>query len=207
MTRQIEIMNYARYAVAYLLSKISLDELKTINNVILFGSVARLTADEESDVDIFFDVNISNKKENSLKSKLNKISESFYITNIALEFKSNGVDNNLSIKLGKLKEWESLSQSISSHGITLYGKYSKEPNGLRAYTLLSWDSPGKVKGALLNKLYGYKARNKRYPGMLEKYGYSKVGGSTILVSRNNRERFTEVLEKYKVNYSQYDLWM
>ena len=183
MIKPIEILSYSRYAATYLLSKLTLEELKSIDNVVLFGSVARLTADNESDVDVFFDVDVSVKKQNQLKSKLNKILVDFYLTNIALDFKSKGIDNEISIKLGKLNEWESLSQSISSYGIILYGKYSKEPKGLKAYTLLSWENPGKAKGALLNKLYGFKARNKEYPGMLKKYKGVKIGGGTILVSR------------------------
>jgi len=206
MTKNIEILSYARYAVAYLLSSLSLKELKNISHVILFGSVARLTANEESDVDIFFDVSASNKQQQRLKSKLNKLSEYFYLTNIALEYKSKGIDNELSIKVGALKEWESLSHSISSHGILLHGKYLKAPTGLKAYTVLSWENPGKAKGALLNKLYGYKSGNKKYPGMLDKYKSTKIGGSTILVPGTEREKFIEVLEKYNLNYSQYDIW-
>jgi|SRR3989338_266679 len=203
----IEILRYASHATSYLISGLSQNELKFVRSIILFGSAARLAAFEESDIDIFFDVSASKKVQLSMRARLNKLAESFRLTNIALEFRAKDIDNEISIKVGKLEEWEELSQSIASHGIVLYGKYSKEPPGLKSYSILCWETPGKAKGALLNKFYGYKSGKKRYPGMLKKFSGSKLGGNTILVPVRNRDFFIETLEKYKLNYSRYDVWM
>src|SRR3989344_3996255 len=144
--KSYETFRYGVLAAAHLISNLSESELKHVHNVLLFGSTARFAASEESDIDIFFDVLASKRFQLALRAKLNKTAEQFYLTNVALEFKSKGIDNELSIKVGKLKEWKELAQSIPSHGIVLYGKYTAKPPGIKAYTILSWESP-RNKGA------------------------------------------------------------
>ena len=200
-----ETFRYSVTAGAYLVSSLSESELKHVQNVLIFGSAARLSASAESDVDIFFDVLASKRFQLALRAKLNKSAEKFYLTNAALGFKSNDIDNELSIKVGKLKEW-ALEQSISSGGIVIYGKYTSKPADTKAYTILSIETPGKSKGALLNKIYGYNIRKKRYPGLLEKYMGVKLGKAVIMVPAKNRSIFIDVLEKYNVNYSRHDIW-
>lgn len=199
-----EIFRYGVLAAAYLISSLSKNEIKHVRNVLLFGSTARFAASEKSDVDIFFDVSASRRFQLALRSKLNKAAEQFYLTTAALGFKSKGVDNELSIKVGKLEEWE-LAKSISSHGMVVYSKYSAKPPGIKAYTILSWESP-KNKGALLNKLYGYRANNKHYLGLLQKTKSTKLGRAVIMVPAHSRDVFIDVLEKYRVNYSRHDVW-
>jgi predicted nucleotidyltransferase len=201
-----EIFRYAMLAGAYLIASLSKNELKRVRSVLLFGSAARFAASEESDIDIFFDVSAPKRFQLSLRSRLNKVAGQFYLTNAALEFKSKGIDNELSIKVGKLEEWKELAQSIASHGLILYGKYTAKPPDVKAYTILSWEASGKSKGALLNKIYGYRAYNKRYPGLLEKSRGIKLGRAVIMVPAANRDVFIDTLEKYRVNYSRHDVW-
>src|SRR3989344_7636019 len=144
-----EIFRYSVLAASHLISSLSENEIKHVRNVLLFGSAARFVASEKSDIDIFFDVLASKRFQLALRAKINKAADEFYLTNIALVFKSKGIDNELSIKVGKLEEWKELAQSISTHGIVLYSKYITKPSGLKAYTILSWETPGKFKGALL----------------------------------------------------------
>lgn len=203
--KSFEIFRYAVLAAAYLLSGISESELKRVHNVLLFGSAASFSASRESDVDIFFDVSASKRFQLGLRAKLNKAADQFYLTPAALEFKSRGIDNELSIKVGKLEEWDELAKSISSNGILLYGKYTSMPPHTNGYVILSWESP-RNRGAMLNKLYGYKANNKRYPGMLEKNKGIKLGRAVIMVPAQSKDIFINVLEKYKVNYSRHDVW-
>jgi len=200
-----EIRRYAFLAATHILAGLSERELKRVRSVILFGSVAQGVATAESDVDIFFDVDAPKRMQRLLRSRLNKCAEQFYLTNIALEFKLRGIANELSITVGRLAEWAELARSISSTGIVLYGKYMTMPPGLKAWTILSWEKPGKAKGALLNKIYGYRAGKKRYPGMLERIRGIKVGRATIMVPAINRDAFVDVLEKYKISYSRYDI--
>ena len=203
---QFEIFQYAVVAAAYIISRLSRNEVKHVRNVLLFGSVARFAASEDSDVDIFVDVSAPKKFQLGLRAELNKSADQFYLTNDALEFKSKGIDNELSIKVGKLEEWEDVAQSISSHGIILYGKQTVKPPGTGAYSIISWEKPGKSKGALLNKIYGYKAGKKRYPGLLEKNKGIKLGKAVIMVPAHDRDVFIDAMEKYRINYSRRDVW-
>lgn len=207
MTEPVEIFRYALHAAAYLISGLSKNELRLVRNVILFGSAARLSASEESDIDIFFDVNASKKFQLGLRAKLNRLAGQFYLTNSAFGFRAKGISSEVSIKIGKIEEWEDLAQSIASNGLVLYGKYTSEPKGLRPYTILCWENPGKAKGALLNKIYGYKSGKKRYAGLMEKLGSIKLGRGSIMAPAKNRDIFIDVLEKYKINYSRHDIWV
>ncbi len=201
-----DILRYAVLAGAHLLSELSASELGRVRQVVLFGSAARLAATEESDIDLFFDTDAPERVRKALRAKLAAAADRFALTNAALRLKSAGVANEISVRVGRLEEWESLAQSIASYGIVLYGAYTAKPRGLAAYTVLSWEAPGKAKGALLNKLYGYVAKGKRYPGLLEKKGGVKLGRATILVPARERGAFIGVLEHYRVDYSRRDVW-
>ncbi len=206
MGLESEIKKYAIFAVGYLLSKLSQKELNSLNSVILFGSAARGTATKESDIDIFFDADLSVSAQRALRAKLGKIAAEFYLSNTALEYKMNGVSNEINATVGKLSEWEELSRSIASEGILLYGKYAGKPKKLKAYAILSWKNPRKARSAFLNKLYGYKSGSKYYKGLLEKNGGAKLGRGVIMVPAGAKDTFIRVFEKYDVNYSRYDVW-
>ena len=202
----IDIFKYSIFASSYIISSLSEQEIKRLESVLLFGSVASGTANENSDIDLFFNVDLAKKQQLFLRAKLNKAAENFYLTNTALEFKVKGIENSISIKVGKLEEWEDLSQNISSNGIVLYKKYTGKPTGLKAYTLLSWEKSGKSKGAVLNKFYGYRIGKKFYPGLLQKTKSEKIGMSSVMIPASSSRLFIEVLEKYKINYSRRDVW-
>src|SRR3989344_2033251 len=108
--KQHDVLKYAILAAAYLVANLSDIELKRVRTVLLFGSTARFAADEESDVDVFFDVSASKKIQNALRAKLNKTAEEFSLTNAALEFKAKNIDNEINVKVGKLEEWDDLAQ-------------------------------------------------------------------------------------------------
>ena len=71
MTNQFDILKYGFYAGTYLLANLSIKELKNLNALILFGSTARLSADKESDIDLFFDINGSKKSQLIMRKNLN----------------------------------------------------------------------------------------------------------------------------------------
>jgi predicted nucleotidyltransferase len=201
-----DFFRYGLIASSYLIANLSESELKRVRSVLFFGSAARHEGTEESDVDIFFDVVASQKFQTAMRAKINKAAEEFYLSNAALEFKSHGIGNELSIKIGKLDKWEGLAQNMASHGVVVYGSYTKKPPGIKSHTIISWESIGKSKGAVLNKIYGYKSNGKRYPGLLEKNNGIKLGGSVIMIPSETRDFFIDLLKKYKVNYSRYDIW-
>ncbi|MBI4896683.1 MAG: nucleotidyltransferase domain-containing protein [Candidatus Aenigmarchaeota archaeon] len=204
--KSYDVFRFAVRATAFLVSTLSEQELRHVHRVILFGSAARLSATEESDIDLFFDVDGSKQLLRALRSKLNKAADEYGLTNEALSFKSQGVDNELSIKIGNLNAWKDLANSMPSQGIVLYSKYTAKPETVQAYTMLSWSVAGKYRGALLNKLYGYRAANKLYPGLLEKIDGRRIGRGVIMVPAESRDIVIDALEKYRVNYSRIDMW-
>lgn len=206
MGLETEIKQYAILAVAHLMAGLSEKDMKCLNSVILFGSVARETATKESDVDLFFDVNASLSAQLAFRAKLNRTVEWFYTSNAGLAYKLKGISNEIKITAGSLSEWTDLSQSLAMEGIVLYGRYTSKPPKLKAHTIISWERLGKAKGAFLNKMYGYKAGNKRYPGLLVKKGGTKLGRGTIMVPAASKDAFISVLKKYGLNYSQYEVW-
>lgn len=185
---------YASYFVSYLLS--SLDELSTIDQIILFGSVARGEADKHSDVDIFIEM----KKKETLKKRINKIVEEFYGSREAFLFKNKGIDNKIHVLMGRLGEWKELGGSIQSTGVVLYGPYiSSQPGSTRKQVIISWDKIGKNRGAFLNKVYGFSVKGKKYPGLIEKLGGRKTGKSSIMIPLEYRKELFDLITKYKVD--------
>ena len=201
-----DVLRYAVVAGAHLVSELSAAELARVRRVVLFGSAARRAATAESDIDLFFDTDAPERFRRALRAKLGAAADRFSLTNAALRLKAKGVANELSIRVGRLEDWEGLAQSIASHGIVLYGPYTARPPGLAPYTVLSWEAPGRAKGALLNKFYGYVAKGKRYPGLLEKEGGMKLGKATILVPAKGRDAFIRALEGYGIDYARRDVW-
>src|SRR3989344_3457161 len=103
---------YASYFVSFLLD--NLKKIETIERIILFGSVARDEARKDSDIDIFIEVK---KKTKKIENDIFEIEKKFYGSREANLFKSKGVDNKISIKMGKLIEWKDLYKIIEAHKV------------------------------------------------------------------------------------------
>mgnify|MGYP000315434851 CR=1 FL=1 len=174
------------------------------DRIILYGSVAKGEATAKSDVDIFIDT-----KSKKIEKEIKEIIDRFYKSRESALFKVQGVDNELSIKVGELERWESLHHSIMSDGIILWGKYEgKEVLSGSIHSLIfSWDKIEKNRGAFLNKLYGFSVKGKKYPGLLEKFEGEKVGKSSIIVPMKFREEFIVVFKKYKVKVRQKEVFV
>ena len=185
---------YASYFVSYFLSKIK--KVKQINNIILFGSAAKNEATKASDIDVFIDVG---KKTKILENEAESILNDFYKSREALLFKVHGVKNKINLVIGKLEGWKDLKESIESTGIVLYGHYIASAHRGKKQSIISWNKVEKNRGAFLNKLYGFKTRNKRYKGLIEMLGGKKLGKSTIMVPVEHREKITELLRRYRVD--------
>lgn len=189
------LKNYANYFAAYLLN--NLKDAKKIDRIILYGSVARDESRKDSDVDIFIEVNKKNKKfENEIKD----IGKKFYQSREAALFKSQDIDNKINIKIGILRDWKELYESVASTGIILYGPYeAKEfPSGVKHYIIFFWDRININRGAFLNKIYGFKIKNKYYEGLLIKLDGKKIGKSCIMVPIQYKNQVFKLLKGHKV---------
>src|SRR3989344_1304992 len=189
------LKSYASYFVSYLLS--NLENTENIERIVLYGSAARDEAVKDSDVDIFIEVK---KKIIKLKKDAKEAEKRFYQSREAALFKSKGIDNKFSVKIGRLQEWGDLYKSIASTGIVLYGPYEARelPSGVKHFIIIFWNKIGKNRGSFLNKLYGFKIRNKHYAGLLEKFNGKKIGKSCIMMPIQYKNDIFKLLKEHKV---------
>ena len=189
------LKSYASYFVSYLLSNIR--NLENIERVILYGSVAKDEATKESDIDIFIEVK---DRSGRFERDIRDIEMNFYQSREAALFKSKGIGNRFSIKIGRLLEWKELYKSIASTGIILYGPYeAKElPAGVKHFAIFFWESIGKNRGAFLNRIYGFKIKNRHYIGLLEKFEGKKIGKSCIMIPIQYKNDIFRLLKEYEV---------
>src|SRR3989344_810427 len=153
------LKSYASYFVSYVL--MNLKNIENIEKIILFGSVAKNEADKQSDVDIFIELKKENKK---IRNEIEKLLSDFYKSREALLFKTKGIDNKINLIIGKFNEWKELKKSIESTGVILYGRYVSSSISGKKYAIFFWNKIEKNRGAFLNKIYGFKVKNKTYKG-------------------------------------------
>ena len=202
MAKRNELIAYAIDFVSYLISK-----GPEINRIILYGSIARGDFDEESDVDIFVDVLKYDKK---IEKKIGAIAEDYYKTKKFKEWELKGIKNTFSLIIGNLdsNEWKDLKRSIMNTGIILYGKYKSEAEKIKQYTLFSFENikPDNKRVAVFRKLFGFKLKNKAYPGIIEKYKGIRVGKGAVLIPIENVNAIKEYFHEKKIPVKMYDLW-
>ena len=186
---------YASYFASYLLDNVK--NVDNIERIVLFGSVARGEDNKDSDVDIFIEL-----KKDTIKSKIEikSSAEKFYQSREALLFKTKGIENKISLKIGKLKGWKDLYRSVASTGIVLYGPYEAKtlPSGAKHFIIVYWDKVGKNRGAFLNKVYGVKIKNKKYEGLITKFGGKKTGKSSIMIPVQYKKEIFKLLKPHEV---------
>lgn len=189
------LKNYAAYFVAYLISNIQ--NIENIERIVLYGSSAKGEATKESDVDILIEIKKQTKR---FEHEVKDVEKKFYQSREAILFKSKGIENKFSIKIGKLKEWQELYRGISSTGIVLYGPYeAKElPSGVRHFIIIFWQKIGKNRGSFLNKVYGFKIKSKHYAGFISKFNGTKLGKSCIMIPVQYKKDIFKLLAEHKV---------
>ncbi len=186
-----DILSYAIEFVSFLIGNLEQKELGNIKEIIVFGSVARGTAEKGSDVDIFINV-IS---ENGIEGRIEKIKEDFYKTEVFKKWKLKGVENEFKIIIDRLEKWKDLQISIISDGFVLFSKYKSQIEG-EQQVLLYWDKIGNSSKRVLlsKKLYGYTYKNSRYKGLIELTGSVKLGTNCIMVKLEDSEKIIETFE-------------
>ena len=178
---------------------------KDIDRIILFGSVARGDFDKESDIDVFIE------GEKDIEREIENLLSIFMKSEIQKKWELKGLKNEISLKIGKLDEWE-LKRSIISDGILLYGKFEEFPDKMKQYVLfeLKFDKFNRNKKvALWRRLYGYKQKvgNKVYlaNGLVNEIGGKKINGG-IIIPGNKTKEILDFLNKEKIKYHIRDIW-
>jgi len=198
------------------LSMVFEDELMRdkINNVILFGSVAKGVYDKKSDIDLFFDVKDKNDKI-TVEKNLRDILKPFEIKaektwslrgiNLPINFIVDSLESNT---------WRNLKDEIISSGIILYGPYKEMPENLEHYFLFYYslnnlDRKDKMK--FIRKFFGYslKKKDKEYKqrGLLEGMNGTKLSSSAILIPYRDVLNVKSIFNKFKVRYKIREVWM
>src|SRR3989338_1001180 len=203
MLKRNEIIAYALDFASYLLSKLENGE---INRIILHGSVARGDFDEESDIDLFIDIN-----DIKFEKRIAKILENYYKTNSYKEWELKGLTNEISLISGKLDsdEWKDLKRAIMNTGIMLYGKYKSDIEKVKHYTIFSFENikPDSKRVSIFRKIFGFKIGKKKYPGMAEKINAIKLGKGDILVPIEHTLELKKFFQEKKVSVKLYDVLM
>ena len=201
-------LKYNKKLIAYANSFVSFvfPNLADVNEIILFGSVAREEATTKSDVDLFFNVKdnkTAKKLEKELKDSLNK----FYKSKIAEIWSMKDINNNINVNAGNLDKW-SLKRSVVSDGIVLYGRYKKTPEKLKGFVYFSLSSIKNItkRNRVLRKLFGRKEKSYLTEGIVEKNSGKKLGALCFVVPLMHEQEIIKLLSSEKINYIFFEFW-
>ena len=206
-------------AIAYIydfLSSIFEDEelIKEINEIILFGSIAKKTSDKESDIDLFF--NIKNEKETkNIERELSSLLKSFEVKS-EKTWKLKNISYPINFIVGGLMEekWKELRDEIISSGIILYSQYKEMSEKTTHYHLFYYslsDIKRKDKMKFIREAFGYslKKGKKEYiqKGLIENINGEKLSPNTILVPSQEAQTIKKLFLKYKIKYKILEAWI
>jgi len=196
-----ELKAYASRFTSYLIQELG-EKIQEVDHIILYGSVARETADSESDIDLFIDTKAD------LKEKIEDLLEEFRKTRDHRIYRAKGINNEIRPKIGELKNWKELQRSIISTGKVLWGdfKATERPIDTKHRILIYWGNIGKSRSSFLNKLYGFKTKGKKRKGLLEEWNGKKTGKSSILIPFKHKKEAFDLLEKHNVDAKTIELF-
>lgn len=193
-----ELVAYALSFTGFVLPKIEIDE------VILFGSVARNEADKDSDIDLFFNVK---QGEERLKEILKKELEKFYKTKTAEIWNLKGIKNQIKIEVGNLDKWK-LKRSIISEGIVLYGKYRSMPEKVKEFVQFNLKPIKNIskRNRVLRKIFGREEKGYSVKGEVEKANGKKLSATSFIIPAEKSRNIIKILNSEKVDYNFFEFW-
>jgi predicted nucleotidyltransferase len=178
---------------------------KKIKRVILFGSVARGDADEESDIDIFIDIQ-SEAHEKDVQGYLKEVEKRFYLLS-ERKWSLIGIRQPIKCIVGVLDDdkWKDLRLEIGDYGMVLFGGYEEPEGVMKQYVIFSYSLSRlsqKKKMALLRRLFGYRLKRgkKVYenPGLLKEIGGEKLGRNAIMVPSGHSRKVGDFFASYGI---------
>jgi len=186
------------YAIDFVSFLIERSDISYINRIILFGSVSRSEASEESDIDLFIDVIRNNKH---IKNEIEVIKEKFLkSTRYENYWLLKDIKNEIKPIIGKLSDWKELKNSILSNGLVLYGKFEEIPAKVTHKTIFSWENikPESKRVLLSKRLFGYKKGKKNYEGILQRYNGERMGKGMIIIETASANIFLKLFRGMSV---------
>jgi predicted nucleotidyltransferase len=187
---------------------------ENINEVILFGSVAKKNYDKKSDIDLFFD--IKNKEMvKELEESLRNILKSFEIKS-EKTWKIKKVNLPINFIIGSLRDenWKGLKDEIISSGIVLYSKYKETPENLKHYYLLYYSLNNlkrKEKMKFIRTAFGYITKKGKIEykqrGIIEDFGGLKLASNVILISSEELSKIKKLFNEHRIEYKILETWI
>ncbi len=202
-----KLIGYSLDFASFLIEKLK-SESKKVKKIILFGSVARKESMKNSDIDLFIEVT-----DVKLEGKINEIRDDFFKS---IKFKKYwdllGVENEINLSIGKLKEWGDLKRSIIANGIILYGKYEGEEKTKQYYLFIV--SPGKDRNkniSIWRELYGYsqKVGKKKYlkEGLVKMFEGKKLARGVFFIPVDFAQEMIKFLRGKKFKIEIIPVWI
>ncbi len=182
------------------------DKLKDrnkIKSIILFGSFARGNPRNDSDIDLFIDIEEINKKE--IESIARESLNEFELKS-SKSWNLKGIKNVISPIIDNIEkeQWNELRKEISSYGILLYGRYEIPIMSKKRYFLIEYDlskSKQKDKMKIIRRLLGYKLKRGKkiyeQKGLIEKFSAEKISNSILIDAMKYKEIYA-LLKKEKI---------
>lgn len=196
--RYRELVAYANAFVSFVLPKIDVEE------IILFGSVARGEATKESDIDLFFNVKNNEKK---IKENVKKQLEKFYKSKIYEMWTLRGIKNIIKVEIGNLDKWK-LKRSIISEGIILYGRYKALPEKLKGYVYFNIKPIKNItkRNRVIRNLFGRKEKGYVSEGNIKKFNGKRLSSSSFIVPIEKSNDIIKLLHLEKIDFTFFELW-
>ncbi|MFH0949526.1 MAG: nucleotidyltransferase domain-containing protein [Candidatus Aenigmatarchaeota archaeon] len=202
MNREI-LISYAQAFTSFIFRTPGIKASK-IKSVYLFGSVVRGDYDDDSDVDIFIDVD--KKYEKEMMKFLNIALKNFYRSMECEKFQLLGVTNPIKAKWGDVKNWE-LFGSIKSEGIILYS--SSIFPFFRKHFFLEIKPVKNIakRNRIIRKLVGRKESFRKEKGLVDQIGGKILDSRHYIIPSEKIQYVTKILSKENAIFEIREMWM
>lgn len=183
-----------------------------IEQVILFGSATGTNLTEDSDIDLFIDVDENTDQVEMLFQKALLEFETSQGKKWALQ----GISYPIKAIIGKINspEWQHLKPDLASNGIVLFDRYKILPKGLEHRVIISYDLShiaAKDKVKFIRTLYGYsnKIKDKIYShkGLLHKFKGLKINNGVISVPIEYAQQMYDFFKQENMVFSVSEVWV
>lgn len=192
-----KLVSYAMDFASFLVQKTK--NTANINNIILFGSVARGDEEKTSDIDLFIEVIHEGA---GIEKEIKECLDSFLCSAKYKNYwKLLGIVNEIRLVIGRLDKWPELKASIIANGLLLYGKFMPEIKEGRHLVFFIWENvkPNSRRVLLNKKIFGYVQKKKIYKGLLQQVNGEKLGKGCVVVPLEHSSFFLKVFREYKVD--------
>lgn len=182
--------------VSYILETLTAKEVAAIRSMVLFGSSARREADEDSDIDLYLET-LDRAIERPARRAIDEFRASIKVSKY---WKLMGEIPPIQLVVGTTEEVQALLPALLADGICLYGTYrGPKPTG-EPMVLITWSQVPSHNAMtnLYRRLHGYKARGKKYPGLLERHRAQKLNRGCLLVPLESAREFEGLFRELSV---------